>query len=101
MHIRYEDCSSSPGRSFCIGIQLSEISTKSTNEEWEVEFLVGKPVVHKPARLSRLGIYVNVYHGEGANDQACVDKLTHLGLLFDRGGGADVCSLIPSLRYCS
>lgn len=101
MHIRYEDCSSSPGRSFCIGIQLSEISAKSTNEEWEVEFLVGKPVVHKLARLSRLGIYFNVYHGEGANDQACVDKLDHLGLLFDRGGGADVCYLIPPLRYCS
>ena len=57
VHIRYEDCSSSPGKSFCIGIQLSEISAKSPNEEWEVEFLVGKPVVHKLARLSRLGIY--------------------------------------------
>jgi vacuolar protein sorting-associated protein 13A/C len=39
IHIRYEDSSSNPGHSFCIGVLLSEISAHTVGEDWQRKFV--------------------------------------------------------------
>jgi vacuolar protein sorting-associated protein 13A/C len=59
VHLRYEDETSSPGRKFCMGLHIKEVSAKSTNAQWEVEFVV-ETTVHKLCKLDSMGIYFNV-----------------------------------------
>lgn len=39
IHIRYEDSSSNPGHTFCIGVLLSEISAHTVGEDWQRKFV--------------------------------------------------------------
>eukprot|EP00882_Tetradesmus_deserticola_P032977 GHRQ01037630.1.p1 GENE.GHRQ01037630.1~~GHRQ01037630.1.p1 ORF type:complete len:130 (-),score=56.87 GHRQ01037630.1:290-679(-) len=39
VHVRYEDSSSNPGHSFCIGLMLQEISASTANEDWRAAFV--------------------------------------------------------------
>ncbi len=39
VHVRYEDTSSNPGHSFCIGIVLQEISGHTANADWQRAFV--------------------------------------------------------------
>jgi vacuolar protein sorting-associated protein 13A/C len=39
VHVRYEDSSSNPGHSFCIGVMLQEISASTANEDWRAAFV--------------------------------------------------------------
>lgn len=39
IHIRYEDSTSNPGHSFCIGVLLSEISAHTVGEDWQRKFV--------------------------------------------------------------
>jgi hypothetical protein len=39
VHVRYEDSSSNPGHSFCIGVMLQEISATTANEHWRAAFV--------------------------------------------------------------
>lgn len=39
IHIRYEDSTSNPGHTFCIGVLLSEISAHTVGEDWQRKFV--------------------------------------------------------------
>lgn len=39
IHIRYEDSSSNPGHTFCIGVLLSEISAHTVGDDWQRKFV--------------------------------------------------------------
>jgi vacuolar protein sorting-associated protein 13A/C len=39
IHIRYEDPSSNPGHTFCIGVMLQEISAHTVDEAWQRAFV--------------------------------------------------------------
>lgn len=39
VHVRYEDTTSNPGHSFCIGVVLQEISATTANEDWQSAFV--------------------------------------------------------------
>ena len=58
IHVRYEDYTSTPGRTFAAGITLGGLSVFSTNHQWEPAFLEGTvQVVHKLAKLDSLAVY--------------------------------------------
>lgn len=50
IHIRYEDDLSWPGHPFSAGIFLEEISARSCNASWEVDFVAGESVMRKVRR---------------------------------------------------
>lgn len=39
IHIRYEDATSNPGHTFCIGVLLSEISGHTAGDDWQRKFV--------------------------------------------------------------
>lgn len=39
VHVRYEDTTSNPGHSFCIGVMLQEISGHTANADWQRAFV--------------------------------------------------------------
>lgn len=53
IHIRYEDSSSNPGHTFCIGVLLSEISAHTVGEDWQRKFVTADALL----TLRKVGAY--------------------------------------------
>ena len=58
IHIRYEDATTCPGKTFALGLSLGSLSVISTNGNWEPSFVAGVDVVHKLAQMNNLILYV-------------------------------------------
>eukprot|EP00879_Flechtneria_rotunda_P014384 GHRR01015031.1.p1 GENE.GHRR01015031.1~~GHRR01015031.1.p1 ORF type:complete len:739 (+),score=279.88 GHRR01015031.1:222-2438(+) len=59
VHIRYEDTTTNPGHSFCIGIMLQEISGHTVDENWQRAFVTADALLtlRKGVQLQSLCVY--------------------------------------------
>eukprot|EP00124_Ichthyophonus_hoferi_P003606 Ihof_evm1s323 gene=Ihof_evmTU1s323 len=61
VHLRYEDCTSTPEQPLAIGLTLESFTARSTNEYGEIQFVQGEsPFSHKELQLKNLALYYHV-----------------------------------------
>jgi hypothetical protein len=70
IHVRYEDTSSNPGHTFCIGLLLSEISAHTAGDDWRRTFVTADALqTLRKVRGARRGGGGGAGRGDGARVQ--------------------------------